>query len=127
MARTIRPVSVPAAPVAVVVGRYGGIVGVLADILEGGGVRVAGTAALDRGGAEEVRRLLDGRGGGVVVVSAAPSDATLSLAVEVVAPARLVAVTWHPPDERPALPEGVAVVAAGRIHRDLADAVRARG
>lgn len=125
MARTIRVVSPSPTPV-VVVGRYGGTVGVLADILTGAGIAVGATASLDGGGPVAVRHALADGAASVVVVTVAPADAALDLVLAVVAADRVVGVTWHPADERPPVPDAVTVVAAGGIHRDLAAAVRAR-
>jgi hypothetical protein len=103
------------------VGRYAGVVGVLAAWLAEDGVAVAGTAAVDAG--DDVGGCLAGAGS--AVVTAAPGDPTAEVALAVLAPQRVVAVTWHPADERAGLPAGTRVVEAGRIRADLAAAVQA--
>lgn len=122
----MRGVSAPTPTSAVVVGRYGGTVGVLAGILRGEGVDVTGTAALDTGGRADIDRVLAASAASVVVVTLVPGDAALDMVLSAVPPDQVVAVTWHPADERPGLPVQVRVVAAGRIHADLTAAVRAQ-
>lgn len=114
---------------AVVLGCYTGTVGVLADVLRAGGVAVRTTAALDAAGGEEPRGVLRAAaalagGDAVVVVTLGPGDPTLEVALAAVLPSRVVAVTWHPPDERPPLPAAVRTVEAGRIIATLAQVVR---
>ncbi|CAN5160125.1 hypothetical protein BH23ACT9_BH23ACT9_28010 [soil metagenome] len=110
------------APV-LVLGRYAGTVGVIADLLTAAGVAVHGSGALDTDGADALAGLLVATADAVAVVTIAPSDPVLPLVLERILPDRVVAVTWHPVDERPDLPEGVTVVAAGRIHADLPTAI----
>jgi hypothetical protein len=101
-----------------VVGRYGGVVGVLAELIRGAGTPVAAAAALDADGRDAVLAAV--AAADVVVCTTGPGDPTAAAAVT--APA-VVAVTWHPPDERPPLPPRAVVVPAGRIRADLGGAV----
>ncbi len=115
------------AATAVVVGRYAGAVGVLAEMLAVGGVDVVGTAAVDAGGVGAVATLLAAAAPrAVVVMTVAPGDPVLPLLHDIAPQTAVVAVTWHPADELPDVPRGATVVVAGAIRRTLADAVRDR-
>ena len=115
----------PHPPTVVVVSRYGGVAGVLVEVLDAAGIAVAATAALDVDGLAAVGRALTDAD--VVVVTAAPADPTAGMAVAGRPAQAVVAVTWHPEDEQVPLPEGVRRVRAGRIRWDLAAAVAAAG
>ena len=109
------------------VARYAGAVDVLAELLRAGGHRVDHAAAIDRDGAtrvEEVIRLAVATRACIVSV-VSPADPTLALLGRLAEDGTVVvAVSWHPPDERPdtrAL--GAHIVPAGRIRLDLAATV----
>ena len=111
----------PRQPTAVVIGRYAGAVGVLAEVLAAAGVVVEAAAGVDAVGLAAVAALVTANPDAVVVLTLSPDDPTRDLAVG----RRAVAVTWHPADERPDLP-GARVVPAGQIRSGLAAAVRSR-
>lgn len=111
------PARPPAEPTtAVVVGRYAGTVDVLAQVLRASGVAVRAAAGIDVDGPAAIGSVLRAHPDAVVVLTLAPDDPTREL---VAGRDRVVAVTWHPADERPDLP-GARVVESGRIHADLA-------
>ena len=118
---------VPVAPV-VVVARYAGAVEVLVGLLRAGGHRVDDAAAIDRDGGRPGRRGSSGwpspraRASSCVV---SPADPTLTLLGRLADDGTVVvAVSWHPPDERPDTRGlGSHIVPAGRIRLDLAATV----
>lgn len=106
-------------PASVVIGRYAGAVGVLAEVLVAAGVAVEAVAGVDAVGVAAVAAVVAAHPDAVVVLTLSPDDPTRDL---LGARDRLVAVTWHPADERPDLP-GARVVQAGQIRTDLPAAV----
>ena len=92
-----------------VMGRYLGVVGVLADVLRGAGLDVVVTWAADdpAGPPRPTTANLADPGGIVVVVTVAPGDPTLQDLRTDGLTGPVVAVTWHPPEERGAVPKQV--------------------
>ncbi len=112
-----------------IVSRYAGTADVLADLIRGdppAGTDIQ-TGAVDRDGLASVQKRIADAGthpSTVVVVTAAPGDPTLTLVTALIPGHRVVAVTWHPDDERPPVPPGATVVLAGAIVATLAQTVR---
>ena len=112
-----------------VMGRYLGVVGVLADVLRGAGLDVVVTWAADdpAGPPRPTTANLADPGGIVVVVTVAPGDPTLQDLRTDGLTGPVVAVTWHPPEERGAVPGPAVLLGPGEVLTGLADAVARLG
>ncbi|MGI9018731.1 MAG: hypothetical protein ACR2HR_16770 [Euzebya sp.] len=111
-------------PQVLIVGRYRGVLQVLAQML--GPTLRAEVVSLDEEGSQQLGRVVARAAATdrTVIVTTSPGDPSIDLVLARIAPARIIAVVWHPPDQRPALPAQVRIVAAGRIADTLAAAVR---
>lgn len=108
-------------PVAVL-GRYLGVVGVLADVLTRAGMEVACTWAADDPAAPP-RPSVQDLTGSRVVVTLAPGDPTLPDLRRDGLAGPVVAVTWHPDDELGEVPGPAVLLRPGEVLRGLAAAV----
>lgn len=112
-----------------VMGRYLGVVGVLADVLRGAGLDVVVAWAADdpAGPPRPTTASLADADGIVVVVTVAPGDPTLQdLRADGLADP-VVAVTWHPSDELGEVPGPAVLLGPGEVLTGLADAVARLG
>ena len=106
-----------------VLGRYAGVVHVLAEHLRAEGLSVALTWAADDPAAT-ARPTPDGLAGLRLVVTLAPGDPTLDDLRRDGFMHPVVAVAWHPDDELELPPGPTRIVRTGRVLADLADEVR---
>lgn len=109
-------------PPVAVLGRYLGVVGVLADLLTRAGMEVACTWAADDPAAPP-RPSVGVLQGSRVVVTLAPGDPTLPDLRRDGLAGPVVAVTWHPDDELGPVPGPAVLLRAGEVLRGLASAV----
>lgn len=107
---------------AAVIGRYGGVVEVLAGWLVADGIEVTLTWAADTDTDTPVPTLLD-LGDTVVVVTLGPGEDALEELRATGWDRTVVGVTWHADDERGEIPGPVRLVRAGAVREGLAPAV----
>ena len=118
MARVSSPEAPPVR--AVVLGRYAGVVDVLANLLRTAGITVVTTwaANADDGPLPQPDNDV------VPVIPVSPGDDTLDRLRERGCTAHVVGVSWHPADEQPDPAPPVSLVHAGAITATLAGVVR---
>lgn len=94
------------------IGRYAGVVEMLADLLRASGFRVVRPVALDRGDPIAAPPPPDVA---AVVATTGPDDPAVHLLQETGWSGPLVVVTWHPPDELGPIPSDARRCSAGQI------------